>query len=261
MANIVGVCFNNKNIEYFFSNNLKLKKNLTVIVETERGLEFGYIVKENFNSELDIYKNINKVVRVASKNDYYAHKKNIRDSKDALNKCRKIVNKNNINITVIDAKYTYDRNQLVFRFLSDTRIDFRDLARELACIFKTRIELRQIGARDKASEIGGCGQCGRNLCCSSFLKDLDAVSMNMAKNQNISLNPSKINGVCGRLMCCLKFEDECYKKCKKCLPNLGSNVETDFGIGKVVQIDILNMKYKVDILNKGIIEVECGSNK
>ena len=115
-------------------------------------------------------------------------------------------------MTIIDCKYTFDRTQLYFRFMSDTRIDFRDLARELASIYKTRIELRQIGARDKASEVGGCGQCGRELCCKKFLNEIDTVSISMAKNQGIALNPTKINGVCGRLMCCLKYEDDCYKE-------------------------------------------------
>lgn len=261
MIEIVGVSFNNsKEVNYFLCNSLKLKKKITVIVETERGLEFGYIVKEPFKSDSKLYKNLKKVVRIATKDDYLNYKKNLKDARDALHKCRSIVSDKNINMVVMDAKYTFDRNQLIFRFLSDSRIDFRDLARELASIYKTRIELRQIGARDKACEIGGCGQCGRELCCSSFLKDLDTVSMSMAKNQNISLNPTKINGVCGRLMCCLKYEDECYKECRKCLPNVGSMIETDSGTGKVVSIDILKKKCKVDISNVGIIEVDCGSN-
>lgn len=259
MKKIVGVSFNNsKNIHYFFSNNLSLKKRLTVIVETDRGLEFGVIVKEPFLS--DSFVDLGNVIRIASKEDYRINKKNLNDSREALKKCREIVEEQKVNMVVVDANYTFDRNQLIFRFLSDTRIDFRNLAKELASIYKTRIELRQIGARDKASEIGGCGQCGRELCCSCFLKDLDSVSMSMAKNQNISLNPSKINGVCGRLMCCLKYEDECYKECKKELPNIGSQVETENGNGKVISLDILNKKYKVDVPNYGIIEVDCGSN-
>ncbi len=162
-------------------------------------------------------------------------------------------------MTVVDCRYTFDRNQLLFRFLSDSRIDFRDLARELASIYKTRIELRQIGARDKAREVGGCGQCGRSLCCAGFLKDLDTVSINMAKNQGIALNPTKINGVCGRLMCCLKYENDNYVECGKCLPKVGSTVDTDSGKGKVISVDILNKTYKVDV-DGNIIEVNRGSN-
>ena len=159
-------------------------------------------------------------------------------------------------IQLIDAIYTFDRDKLLFRFLSDSRIDFRNLARELANKYKTRIELRQIGARDKAKEIGGCGQCGRKLCCSSFLNNMDSVSVNMAKNQNVSLNPNKINGLCGRLLCCLTYEDENYKICRKNLPSLGQVVKTEKGSGKVISIDILSQKYKVDVQDVGIVEVE-----
>ena len=261
MNEVVGVSFNNsKNIYYFSCNGFKLKKKLTVIVDTERGLEFGYVVKEPFMSDNNSYTNLKNVIRIATRDDFMNNKKNLKDAKDALYKCRKIVEEKKINMVVMDAKYTFDRNQLVFRFLSDSRIDFRDLARDLASIYKTRIELRQIGARDKASEIGGCGQCGRELCCSNFLNGLDTVSMSMAKNQNISLNPSKINGVCGRLMCCLKYEDDCYKECRKCLPNVGSIVDVDNNKCKVVSVDILKKKYKVDVPNIGIVEVDCGSN-
>ena len=177
-----------------------------------------------------------------------------------MHKCKELVSDYDLHMIMVDCKYTFDRNQLIFRFLSDSRIDFRDLARELASIYKTRIELRQIGARDKAREIGGCGQCGRPLCCAGFLRDLDTVSINMAKNQGIALNPTKINGACGRLMCCLKFEDSCYSECRKCLPNMGSQVETPSGKGKVVSLDIIGKKYKVDVPNVGIVEVDCGSN-
>lgn len=261
MNEVVGISFNNSNnIEYFSCNGLKLRKKLTVIVDTDRGFEFGYVVKDTFISDNNKFENLKKVVRIATKDDFMNNKKNLKDAKDALYKCRKIVDEKKINMVVLDAKYTFDRNQLIFRFLSDSRIDFRDLARDLAAIYKTRIELRQIGARDKASEIGGCGQCGRELCCSSFLNGLDTVSMSMAKNQCISLNPTKINGVCGRLMCCLKYEDECYKECRKNLPNVGSTVDVDNNKGKVVSVDILKRKYKVDVPNVGIVEVDCGSN-
>lgn len=257
---IVGVKVgNSRDLTYFDSNNLKLKRNLTVVVDTSRGLEFGSVVLVPFSSDDKKYKNISKVVRIASKADYVHYKKNIKDEKEALLNCRNLAYYYGLNMTVVDAHYTFDRNQLIFRFLSDSRVDFRDLARRLASIYKTRIELRQIGARDKAREIGGCGQCGRPLCCSGFLKDLDTVSINMAKNQGIALNPSKINGVCGRLMCCLKYEDKCYSDCRKCLPEVGSVVSTFAGNGKVVSIDVLNKKYSVDI-DGDIVEVNCGSN-
>jgi cell fate regulator YaaT (PSP1 superfamily) len=161
---------------------------------------------------------------------------------------------------LLDASFTFDRKQLLITFLADARIDFRELVKKLAAIYKTRIELRQIGVRDKSKIVGGYGQCGRELCCSVFLRDLNSVSINMAKNQNLALNPQKINGVCGRLMCCLKYEDSCYSECRKCLPSMGSQVDTERGKGKVVSIDIIGKKYKVDVPNVGIIEVECGSN-
>ena len=158
-------------------------------------------------------------------------------------------------MNIIDASYTHDRTQLLFRFLSDTRVDFRDLARDLASIYHTRIELRQIGVRDKSKLVGGIGCCGQELCCSRFLKNFNSVSIQNAKNQNLALNPSKINGLCGRLLCCLKYEDECYKECRKNLPNIGQIVKTENGEGKVISLDILKKKYKVETEN-GVVEIE-----
>ena len=258
---VVGVKIgDSKEILFFNAGKLRLKKNLTVIVDGERGLEFGTVIDEPFVTDDKKYKGISNVIRIASRDDFYRNKKNLKDAKDALHKCKELVLDYGLHMVIVDCKYTFDRNQLVFRFLSDSRIDFRDLARELASIYKTRIELRQIGARDKAREIGGCGMCGRPLCCSGFLKDLDTVSINMAKNQGIALNPSKINGVCGRLMCCLKYEDDDYSKCRKNLPSVGSMTHTPFGEGKVVSIDCLNSKFKVEVPDIGIVEVESGSN-
>lgn len=258
---VVGVRIgDSKEILYFNAGKLMLKKNLTVIVDTERGLEFGTVIDDPFVSDEKKFNKVPNIIRIASRDDFNRNKKNLKDAKEALNKCKELVLEYGLHMVIVDSKYTFDRNQLIFRFLSDSRIDFRDLARELASIYKTRIELRQIGARDKAREIGGCGQCGRQLCCSNFLKDLDTVSINMAKNQGISLNPSKINGVCGRLMCCLKYEDSCYSECRKVLPNMGSLVDTPSGKGKIISIDIIGKKYKVDVPNVGIVEVECGSN-
>ena len=257
MIDIVGVTLNrSKRVYYFLPNKLKLRKNVTVIVETEKGLEFGKVELENFEIEEEKIKYpLKKVVRIASKEDYQNYKKNERDEKKALQDCRNLIEKHNLNMFVLDAHYTFDREQLIFRFLSDNRIDFRNLAKDLAGKYKTRIELRQIGARDKAKEIGGCGQCGQTLCCNRFLNDLDSVSINMAKNQNIALNPSKINGVCGRLLCCLKYEDETYKECRKDLPKVGQKIDTEKGEGKVVIVDVLKKKYQVDVPKIGIIEV------
>jgi len=257
MIEVVGITFkNSQNVYYFLPNQFKLKKNITVIVETEKGLEFGKVEIENFEiNEEKIKTVLSNVVRIATKDDYIKFKQNEKEEKNALSTCRKLISKYNLNMVVLDAHYTFDKQQLIFRFMSDSRIDFRDLAKNLASKYKTRIELRQIGARDKAKEVGGCGQCGQTLCCSRFLKDMDSVSINMAKNQNIALNPSKINGVCGRLLCCLKYEDENYKECRKCLPKIGSKVVTEKGEGKVVNVDILKKSYSVDVPNIGIIEV------
>ena len=156
---------------------------------------------------------------------------------------------------IIDASYTFDRDKLIFRFFADNRIDFRELAKELASIYKVRIELRQIGIRDKAKEIGGYGPCGQKLCCARFLKDLNAVSINMAKNQNIALNPTKINGVCGRLMCCLKYEDENYEENRQHMKKIGDKIMTEHGEGTIISLEVLNQKYKVDVPNYGIVEV------
>ena len=157
---------------------------------------------------------------------------------------------------IIDACYTFDREQLMFRFLADERIDFRQLAKELGSIYKTRIELRQVGIRDKAKEIGGIGPCGRMLCCNSFLTEFDSVSINMAKNQNLSLNPSKINGVCGRLLCCLKYENDNYSEYKKELPDVGSKIKNDLGDGRVISVDVFKRNYKILLNNGEIITME-----
>ena len=255
---VVGVKFNDKGKKYFFeSGDIDLRENITVIVETEKGLQFGKVVScdEKYDKT-----ELKKVIRKSTKRDYLQHLNNLKDSKEAINKCRELAEKLGLEMTIMDATYTFDRSQLIFRFIADERIDFRQLAKELGSMFKTRIELRQVGIRDKAKEIGGYGPCGRKMCCAAFLSEFDSVSINNAKNQNLALNPNKINGVCGRLMCCLKYEDECYKECRKCLPNVGNMVDTNNGKGKVVSIDILKKKYKVDVPNVGIIEVDCGSN-
>lgn len=221
---IVGVKFNNNTKVYYFnSNGLDLKVNLTVIVNTDKGLKFGKIVEiVDSKRENDAYP---EVVRVATKKDFQQHLRNIQDEKKALEKCRELSFKENLNMTIIDANYNFDKSQLIFRFLADERIDFRKLAKDLASNLKTRIELRQIGVRDKAKEIGGIGPCGRILCCSSFLTNFESVSINMAKNQGIALNPTKINGVCGRLLCCLNYENEQYMEVRKNIPDVGKKVK------------------------------------
>lgn len=263
MNEIVGVSFeNNDRIVYFFTNGLKIKKNITVVIKDEDCLKFGKVVTTIHPiDEKKLNKKLNKIIRIATTEDYQKYQKNIKDAKKALKKCNDLALKNKLDINIIEAYFSLDRDQLVFKFLSDTRIDFRDLAKELANIYHTRIELRQIGVRDKAKKISGIGSCGQKLCCSRYMDEFSSVSISMAKNQNLALNPSKINGLCGRLLCCLKYEDDCYKECKKGLPNVGQTVKLENGKeGKVISVDILKRKYKVDI-STGIVEIDLnGSN-
>lgn len=261
---VVGVTLKeNGSISYFDPRDFKLKRNINVVVETERGIQFGEVQMPNFESN-SIKKNdlSGKIIRIATKADYRNYYENKDAAQSALEKCRNLARKYELSMNVIDAEYTLDRSQLLFRFVADGRVDFRDLAKELANCYKTRIELFQIGVRDKAKEVGGCGPCGRKLCCSRFNGEFASVSINMAKNQNISLNPTKINGVCGRLLCCLRYENETYKECRKGMPQLGKMVDTDSGIGKVVSLDVINRKYVVQVPSKGNVEVslEDGSN-
>lgn len=258
MHNVIGVGFQDKGrIYYFLSNGLTIKLGEKVIVETERGMQLGSVVVENRDMEdKEVVSALKRVLRVATSEDLKKHAENIKDAEKALMKCREISEKKEMNMRVIDAVYTYDRSQLLFHFLADTRVDFRDLVKDLASIYHTRIELRQIGVRDKAKEVGGIGSCGRELCCSKFLHDFDSVSINMAKNQNIALNPTKINGSCGRLLCCLMFEDDQYSECRKGMPELGDKVKIPEGEGKVISLDIYKKSYRVFIDSKNIVDVQ-----
>ena len=261
---IVAVKINCKgNIYYFKNNRLKLKKNCTVIVETERGLQYGQVVDFIDGSNNKDISNLEEIVRLTTKKDYIQHLTNLKDAKKAIGSCKELIKKYNLNMSIIDSEYTFTRSQLIFKFVSDERVDFRQLAKDLGSLFKTRIELRQVGIRDKAKEIGGLGICGKSLCCRAFLKEFESVSINMAKNQAIALNPTKINGVCGRLLCCLKYENDLYSDCRKNLPEVGKIVETDEGDGKVTSVDILNQKYTVITPKNNIKEVDVtnGSKK
>ena len=254
--NIVEVFFEyNKSSSFFRNNGLNLKNNLTVLVNTERGIQFGKIINIiNETSQFDGVE-LYDVVRISTKKDYFNYLDNIKMSEEALLKCKEIVKDTNLNMTILDANYNFDKSQLLFRFVADERVDFRQLAKDLGSIFRTRIELRQIGIRDKAKEIGGIGPCGRLLCCSSFLNSFDSVTINMAKNQNVSLNPSKINGVCGRLLCCLKYENDVYVDMKKKLPKVGEKVKISQGNGKVVSVDLFKRSYVVEVEDKSKVEV------
>lgn len=256
MIDVVGISFKeNGHVYYFSPNNLVLSENTHVIVKTEHGIQYAYVRKSNFKlNDNQLVTPLKSIMRIADREDLKKHTKNIKDAKLALNEARKISEKLNMKIYLIDSMYTLDRDKLLFRFLSDTRVDFRELAKELANKYKTRIELRQIGIRDKAKEVGGLGPCGRPLCCAGFLKELNSVSINMAKNQGISLNPNKINGSCGRLLCCLNYEDETYKQCKKGLPCVGDKIKSHGEEGIVKSVDILSRTCKIELNKNEIVE-------
>ena len=245
--NIYGVIFRDRGKVYYFNGKeLSIPLKVTVIVETEKGLQFGKVVSKIDDSTVENFKEeLKSIVRISTKKDYHQYLTNLKDAKLALDEAKNISKELNLKMSFIDAEFTFDRKQLIFNFYADERVDFRILAKRLASLYRTRIELRQVGARDKAEQVGGIGPCGRELCCSSFLTHLESVSMNMAKNQNIALNPSKINGSCGRLLCCLTYEDEEYSRCQVGMPCVGQKVVTSLGEGVVSSIDVLNRKYKV----------------
>ena len=250
MVNVYSVKFRNDiNTYQFKADGFECPLNVTVIVETDRGTQFGKVVnkEDNYSGDLD---KMPIIVRISTKEDYHKYLENLKHAEQALVKANEIVESLNLPMRFLTADYTFDKKQLLFEFVADERIDFRELLTKLAAIFKTRIELKQIGARDKARKIGGIGICGRELCCVSYLKKINSVGINMAKNQGLALNPNKINGICGRLLCCLAYEDEEYTKQHNGLPNIGEEKDTIYGLGKVLSVDILNRKFKILIGNE-----------
>lgn len=247
MIKVIGVRFKKAGkIYYFDPSGLEVKKGDFVVVETARGIEFGECVigiKEI--PESDIVAPLKSVIRVAEEADINKHKENKVKEKDALDICLKKVEEHGLNMKLIDVEYTFDNNKVIFYFTADGRVDFRELVKDLATIFKTRIELRQIGVRDEAKMLGGLGPCGRPLCCSTFLGDFASVSIKMAKEQNLSLNPTKISGICGRLMCCLNYEQSTYEDIRKRLPKVGSIVSMGDFKGEVVSNSTVKESVKV----------------
>ena len=262
MKDIYGISFSAAGkTYYFYSKELSLVENICVIVETEKGLQYGKVVELNVDvKNKDILSNLKPIIRIATENDYDKYLKNLKDSKKALDLARKRALKLNLDMNFVDATFTFDRKQLTLNFIADERIDFRELVKFLASTYKTRIELHQLGVRDKAKMFGGIGCCGRELCCHKFLNKIDAISINMAKNQNIALNPSKINGLCGRLLCCLQYEDDVYCELRKGLPSIGDKVKTEFGQGEVVDLNILNRSCTV-LVNGEKKEISYGESK
>ena len=247
MKNIIGVRFKKPGKIYFFDPvNLKITKQDNVIVETTMGQELGEVVIPNREiPDEKVVSPLKKVIRVANEKDKKHHEENKRKEKDAFILCNKKIKEHKLEMNLIDVSYNFDNSKMIFYFTADGRIDFRELVKDLAAIYKTRIELRQIGVRDEVRRIGGNGMCGRELCCCTFLNNFDTVSIKMAKEQNISLNPSKISGNCGRLMCCLKYEQEVYDEKLKILPKMGAIVKTEDGEGEVCGIETLKEKVKV----------------
>lgn len=247
MVLIIGVRFRKSGKVYYFDPlDLDIKKNDHVIVETARGVEYGTVVLAPKEVEKEkIVQPLKPVMRIATPQDDATSIENEKKEKEAYNICLEKITKHNLEMKLIDSEYTFDRNKLLFYFTADGRIDFRELVKDLAAIYKTRIELRQIGVRDEVRKIGGNGVCGRELCCCSFLNNFDMVSIKMAKEQSASLNPSKISGNCGRLMCCLKYEQEVYEDKIKKLPKVGSIVKTEDGEGTVVTQEVLKEAIKV----------------
>lgn len=240
---------------YYFSTNLKLKKDDRVVVETARGLELGEISQELKDiSEFNLDTELKKIVRKATKKDIENYQKNVKDAKQALVTCKEIVSRYDVNMQLTNCEYTLDKAKVIFMYTSDDRVDFRELLKELAVVFKCRIELRQIGPRDKAKVIGGIGTCGLPLCCSTLLGEFNGVSINMAKNQMLAINIEKISGACGRLMCCLKYEDEIYSLEKERFPKIGSRVKYQDKDVKVTGLNVINDLVKIET-NNGIVFV------
>lgn len=249
MIEVIGIRFKKAGKVYYFDpaeHTIKLDD--YVLVETVRGIEFGQVVIINKRvNEEDVVLPLKRVIRLATEKDMKNVAENKELAKRALTLCTEKIKKHKLDMNLVDVEYTFDRNKVVFYFTAEGRIDFRHLVKDLAALFKTRIELRQIGVRDEAKLLGGIGPCGRMLCCSTFLGDFDPVSIKMAKDQNLSLNPAKISGLCGRLMCCLKYENDTYEEAKRQLPDYGSEVKTSYGLGRVVGLNILEKIIKVKI--------------
>ena len=249
MYNVVGVRFKKAGkIYYFDPGDLSIQKNSYVIVETVRGVEYGKVViGPKQVDENDVVLPLKKVLRIADQKDRLIVEENRAAAKEAYAVCNEKVTTHQLDMKLVDVEYTFDRNKIIFYFTADGRVDFRELVKDLAAIFRTRIELRQIGVRDEAKMLGGIGPCGRMLCCSTFLGDFEPVSIKMAKDQNLSLNPTKISGLCGRLLCCLKYENDEYESAKKALPDLGQVIDTPLGSGKVVGVNILGRILQINI--------------
>ena len=252
MIEIVGIRFKKAGKMYYFDpDGIKLERGSFAIVETARAIECGLVIKENtFVSEQNIVQPLKKVQRQATKEDLALEEKNKIREKEAFAICLEKIAQHQLDMKLIDAEITFDQIKLIFYFTSDGRVDFRELVKELASIFRMRIELRQIGVRDEAKMRNGIGICGRSLCCATFLGDFQPVSIKMAKEQSLSLNPTKISGICGRLMCCLKYEEDVYEELNQKLPNVGDIIDTVDGSGEILSTNVLMQTVKAAVRKK-----------
>lgn len=247
MTKVVGVKFRNTGKTYFFDpQDFSIVQGDYVIVETARGIEFGkvYLGITDMKNE-DISKPLKPVIRIANEEDHKQHLENESRRDETMAICQELIQKRNLDMKLVDVEFTISGNKVIFYFTADGRVDFRELVKDLASVFHMRIELRQVGSRDEAKMLGGIGNCGKSLCCTTWLSDFQPVSIKMAKNQNLSLNPTKISGVCGRLMCCLKYENDLYIKLRDGIPDNGEKVKTPDGMGKVFDTNILEETVRV----------------
>ncbi|WP_284140704.1 MULTISPECIES: stage 0 sporulation family protein [unclassified Virgibacillus] len=252
MVEVIGVRFKKAGkIYYFDPSNFQINHDDYVIVETVRGIEFGRVViaRKQVDEE-DVVLPLKQVIRIATEEDKAIVNENKGYAAKAFQTCSEKIGQHQLEMNLVDVEFTFDRNKIIFYFTADGRVDFRNLVKDLAAQFKTRIELRQIGVRDEAKMLGGIGPCGRMLCCSTFLGDFEPVSIKMAKDQNLSLNPAKISGLCGRLMCCLKYENDQYEEAKRQLPDVGQRVKTPYGAGQVVGLNILEKLIQIEVTDQ-----------
>ena len=260
MITVIGIRFRRAGKIYYFApeDHVEYAQGQHVIVETARGIEYGEVVISNKEvDDAEVVQPLKKVIRLATSEDDERYKQNKIKEKEAFFICKEKIIKHKLDMKLIDVEYTFDNNKVLFYFTSYERVDFRELVKELASIFKTRIELRQIGVRDETKMCGGIGICGRSLCCNTFLGDFQPVSIKMAKEQNLSLNPIKISGICGRLMCCLKYEQECYVEIRGRLPIVGDIVITPDGKGEVLSVNVLREQVRVAVQKKDKDEKEA----
>lgn len=252
MIEIIGVRFKKAGKLYYFDpDGMQMEEGSHAIVETVRGVEYGTVIKSNtLVDESEVIQPLKKVIRKATPEDDDSEAQNRLREKDAFGICEEKIAKHGLDMKLIDVEITFDHNKLIFYFTSDERVDFRELVKELAGVFRTRIELRQIGVRDEAKMLNGIGICGRPLCCATFLGDFQPVSIKMAKEQSLSLNPTKISGICGRLMCCLKYEEDVYEELNKKMPSVGDIISTVDGTGEILSTNVLMQTVKAAVRKK-----------